>query len=83
MKLCQVGVALLHADGQTDMKSLIIAFRNFVNAPKNKPDYKALTCQKNVIHQMPLHCIISILLSFTLSSLLFSAMAFVFLMSTR
>jgi hypothetical protein len=30
-----VGVELFHADGQTDMMNLIVAFRNFANAPKN------------------------------------------------
>jgi hypothetical protein len=30
-----VGALLFHADGQTDMK-LIVAFRNFANAPKKK-----------------------------------------------
>jgi hypothetical protein len=29
-----VGPPLFHADGQTDMTKLIVAFRNFVNAPK-------------------------------------------------
>jgi len=32
MKICQVGVKLFHADGLTDIK-LIVAFRNFANAP--------------------------------------------------
>jgi hypothetical protein len=35
-----VGAQLLHAvrraGGQTDMKKLIVAFRSFANAPKNK-----------------------------------------------
>ena len=30
-----MGVELLHVDRQTDMK-LIVAFRNFANAPKNR-----------------------------------------------
>jgi hypothetical protein len=33
MKICPVG-AEFHADGQTDMTKLILAFRNFANAPK-------------------------------------------------
>ena len=33
MKLRPVG-AELHADGQTDMMKLIVAFRNFANAPE-------------------------------------------------
>jgi hypothetical protein len=39
MKIRPVGAELLHADGrkdvQTDMTKLMIAFRSFVNAPKN------------------------------------------------
>ena len=34
MKIRPVGAELFDADGQTDMK-LIVAFRNFANAPKN------------------------------------------------
>jgi hypothetical protein len=33
MKIRPVGAELLHADGQTDMTKLIVAFRNFANAP--------------------------------------------------
>ena len=29
-----MGAELFHADGQTDMTKLIVAFRNFANAPK-------------------------------------------------
>jgi hypothetical protein len=35
MKIRPVGAELLHADGQTDMPKLIVALRNFANAPKN------------------------------------------------
>jgi hypothetical protein len=34
MKIRPVGAELFHADGWTDMKKLIVAFRNFANAPK-------------------------------------------------
>ena len=34
MKIRLVGAELFHADGRTDMK-LIVAYRNFANAPKN------------------------------------------------
>jgi hypothetical protein len=34
MKIPLVGADLFRADGQTDMKKLILAFRNFANAPK-------------------------------------------------
>ena len=30
-----VGAELFHADGRTDMTKLIVAFRNFANAPQN------------------------------------------------
>jgi hypothetical protein len=30
-----VGAELFHADGQTDMTKLIVAFHNFVNVSKN------------------------------------------------
>ena len=32
MKIYPVGVELFHADGQTDMTKLTVAFRNFANA---------------------------------------------------
>ena len=39
MKIRPVGAELFHADrrtdGQTDMTKIIVAFRNFANAPKN------------------------------------------------
>jgi len=31
-----VGAELFHADGQTDMTKLRVAFRKFANAPKNE-----------------------------------------------
>jgi len=34
MKIRPVGAELFHADGQTDMTKLIVAFHNFANAPK-------------------------------------------------
>ena len=34
IKICLVGAELFHADRQTDMTKLIVAFRNFLNAPK-------------------------------------------------
>jgi len=36
MKLRPVGAELFHVDGRTDMMKLIVAFRHFVNAPKNE-----------------------------------------------
>jgi hypothetical protein len=35
MKIHLVGAELFHADGQKDMQ-LIVAFRNFANAPRNE-----------------------------------------------
>jgi len=34
MKIRPVGAELSHADGQTEMMKLIVAFRNFTIAPK-------------------------------------------------
>jgi hypothetical protein len=34
MKILPVGTELFHAEGQTDMVKLIVAFRNFVREPK-------------------------------------------------
>jgi len=34
MKICPVGAELFQAYGRTDMTKLIVAFRNFTNAPK-------------------------------------------------
>jgi len=35
MKIHPVGGELFHADRQTGMAKLIVAFRNFANAPQN------------------------------------------------
>jgi len=35
MKIRPVGAELFYADRRTDMSKLIVAFRNFVKAPKN------------------------------------------------
>jgi len=34
MKILAVGAKLFHTDGRTDMTQLIVAFRNFLKAPK-------------------------------------------------
>jgi len=36
MKIRPVGAELLCPDGQTNMTKLIVAFRNFANAPKTQ-----------------------------------------------
>jgi len=38
-KIYPVGADLLYAEGQTDMTKLIVAFRNFANAPKHEHKY--------------------------------------------
>jgi hypothetical protein len=38
MKIIPVVAELFHADGQTHMTKLTVAFRNFVIAPNNKVD---------------------------------------------
>ena len=40
MKIGVVGAELFHADGQTDMRKLIVEFLNFVNGPKNSKFYQ-------------------------------------------
>jgi hypothetical protein len=55
MKIRPVGVESFHADrlkdGRTDIKKLIVAFRNFANVPKNSQlifrDRRA--CRKTVL----------------------------------
>jgi hypothetical protein len=40
MKIRPVGDELFHADGRTGMRKLIVAFRNFSKAPKDRHFYK-------------------------------------------
>jgi hypothetical protein len=35
MKIRPVGTELIRADGRTDVKKLMVAYRNFANTPKN------------------------------------------------
>jgi hypothetical protein len=42
MKIRPVGVELLHAVRWTDMTKLIVAFRNFANAPKKQGSCRSL-----------------------------------------
>jgi len=48
MKISPVGVELFHADARTDghtsMTKLIIAFRNYVKAPKELRDIPVMEC---------------------------------------
>jgi hypothetical protein len=38
IKIRPVGLELFHADGQTDVTKLIVAFRNFANAENRQED---------------------------------------------
>ena len=40
-----MGAKLFHVDGQMDMTKLVVSFRNFANAPKNKTMY---ACKQKV-----------------------------------
>ena len=42
MKIRPVGAELFHAEGQTDIRKLIVAFRNFATAPRNLRFYVVL-----------------------------------------
>jgi hypothetical protein len=44
-EICVMGADFYHADGQTDMRNLIVAFRNFASAPK-------MLIFKNVTNEM-------------------------------
>jgi len=56
MKICPVGTQLFFADGWTDMAQLIVAFRNFVNAPKKAKLYKKkIKSMKGVMSKLKRH----------------------------
>jgi hypothetical protein len=40
MKIRPVGAELFHADERTDTTKLIVAFRNFVKAPKKSEEFQ-------------------------------------------
>jgi hypothetical protein len=44
---------LFHADGQTDITTLIVAFRNFANALKNAVLYIVLLVPKTTYYDHP------------------------------
>jgi hypothetical protein len=44
MKIHPLGAELFHADGQTEMTKLIVAFRDFANAPKKRQSYTNTVC---------------------------------------
>ena len=44
MKIHRVGAEAFHSDGQTDITKLIVAFRNFTNAPKKKKEETGCIC---------------------------------------
>jgi hypothetical protein len=39
MKIHSITAELFHVEGQTDMTKLVVAFRNFAKARKNKPRF--------------------------------------------
>ena len=44
IKIRLMGAELFNADGQTDLTKLIVAFRNFANAPKNERRESRIVC---------------------------------------
>jgi hypothetical protein len=42
MKSHPVGAEVFHADGQTDIIQLMVAFRNSANAPKEKKEWTSV-----------------------------------------
>jgi hypothetical protein len=46
MKIRPVGAELLHADGQTEMTKLTVAFRNILKAPNNAADERCRETEK-------------------------------------
>jgi hypothetical protein len=48
MKIRPVGAELFHVGGQTDMKRLTVAFRNFAKAPKKCSEGETKHGSKNV-----------------------------------
>jgi len=57
MKILPQGAESFHADRQTDMAKLIVAFSNFVNAPKSKV-YKMnnLKLEETVFRNIQMFC---------------------------
>jgi hypothetical protein len=43
IKIRPVGAEVFHAEGRTDMKKLIVAFRNFGNTPNQNHDERSWT----------------------------------------
>jgi len=51
-----VGAGLFHADGLTDMLTLIFAFHNFAGAPKNhEKSHELRLIRPQTQHQIPEH----------------------------
>jgi hypothetical protein len=51
IKIRLVGANLFHADGQTDMTNLTVAFRNFANAPKQGANVFIVSQQNAKFHK--------------------------------
>ena len=52
-----MGDELFHADRRADMTKLIVAFRNFANAPKKTFIYTSLSIQRTHIYYMLTKCL--------------------------
>jgi len=55
MKIRPVGAELFHTDGLTDMTKLIVAFRNFENAPKSSGLYRTCLRQVQNVNSLTVH----------------------------
>ena len=56
MKIRRVGAELFHADGQTDMTKLMVAFRNFTKALSEMSVPIFLGGRMSVVHLVASHC---------------------------
>ena len=57
MKIRPVGTELFHADGQTDMTKLIVASRNFANAPQKCLLKGVVTLHERRKREVDTHCV--------------------------
>jgi len=60
MKIHRMGAELFHADRQTDMTKLIVALRNFANAPKDQHVHVKIMWVCYVIKVLNLHFSVTI-----------------------
>jgi hypothetical protein len=50
MKILPVEAKLFHAEGRTDKMKLIVAFRNFANAPNKSKQVTVMSCKKFLLY---------------------------------